>query len=125
MSKDNRGIGDNSDATDDRASLADGLKSVINRIIAGVLEKDLYYDLAKDHHEEARTSTRVADRHESLQGLKECIEIREEPILILKKFYYASKNNQSLHTHEFNALTQAFGKEVADHYRKTVREEHF
>ena len=89
MSKNNRGIGDNSDASDDRASLVDGLKSVINRIIAGVLEKDLYYDLAKDHHEEARTSTRVADRHESLQGLKECIEIREEPILILKKFYFS------------------------------------
>tara|TARA_R100001377_G_scaffold17679_1_gene9006 strand:- start:606 stop:986 length:381 start_codon:yes stop_codon:yes gene_type:complete len=122
--KNDRGIGDNS-LEENNLTLLEGAQKVISKIIAGVLEKDLYYDLAKDHHENARVATRVADRHESLSALKECIEWREEPINILKKFHYASKNNGSLYAHEFKALRDAYGQEVVDHFRKTVREESF
>ena len=127
----NRGIGDNSDT----ATLWESLNTIVRKIIAGVLEKDLYYGLALDDHEDVRTATRVADRYKSLESLKQNIEWREEPIQLLKKFFYADIDHPNhftksrhgygwdkyaIYRRDLNELKALFGKEVHDHFKDRV-----
>ena len=127
-----RGIGDNSETASDYINQQiDKFGLIINKVIANVLEKTLYYDLAKEHHEGARTATRVADRFRNLECLIDNIDFREEPIKLLQKFYYADKTNPLLKNHpirkdhaiyerDIRDLENMFGKEVADYYRARV-----
>jgi len=123
--QDNRGIGDNS--VDAKETLVEGFERILNKVIANIIDKQLFYNLAKDDHEDVRTSTRVADRFKHLECLKNNIDIREEPIKLIEKFYYADRNNpltphatKQVTEDDLNELERSYGKEVADYYRGRV-----
>jgi len=123
--QDNRGIGDNS--VDAKETLVEGFERILNKVIANIIDKQLFYNLAKDDHEDVRTSTRVADRFKHLECLKSNIDIREEPIKLIEKFYYADRNNpltphatKQVTEDDLNELERSYGKEVADYYRGRV-----
>jgi len=131
--QDNRGIGDNS--VDAKETLVEGFERILNKVIANIIDKQLFYNLAKDDHEDVRTSTRVADRFKHLECLKSNIDIREEPIKLIQKFYYADRNNplentahrqgRSVTENDLNELERSYGKEVADYYRGRVNVKKF
>ena len=123
--QDNRGIGDNS--LDEKETLVEGFERILNKVIANILDKGLYSGLSITDHEDVRTATRVADRYKHLEHLKDNIKNREEPIHLLKKFYYADKKNPltrhatyQVTEYDLNELESSFGKDVAEYYRGRV-----
>ena len=105
----------------DFVSLDDAVVRIVKSIINGVLEKSLYYDLALQEHEGARKATRVCDRFEALELLKNNIEAREEPIKLLQTFEAAERNGTAVSKYELDRLKSYFNKDLVDYYIQRVK----
>jgi hypothetical protein len=105
----------------DFVSMDDAVVRIVKSIINGVLEKSLYFDLALQEHEDARKATRVCDRFEALELLKNNIEAREEPIKLLQTFEAAERNGTAVSKYELDRLKSYFNKDLVDYYIQRVK----
>ena len=96
--------------------LNDAVVRIAKSIINGVIERSLYYDLALKEHEDARKATRVCDRFEALELLKNNIEAREEPIKILQTFETAERNGTAVSKYELDRLKSYFNQDLVDYF---------
>ena len=103
-------------------SIGSTIKNIVDDIINGILEKDLYYDLALSNLEDARVATRIADRFGALHHSKENVEAREEPIKVLKRFQREVKGQGRgyVYKHEWNDLRSYFGQYLVDYFQDKV-----
>ena len=105
----------------DFVSMDDAVVRIIKSIVKGVLERTLYYDLAIKDHEDARTATRVCDRFEALELLKNNIEAREEPIKLLQTFEAAERKGTAVSKYELDRLNSYFNKDLVNYYSQRVK----
>jgi len=96
--------------------LNDAVVRIAKSIINGVIERSLYYDLALKEHEDARKATRVCDRFEALELLKNNIEAREEPIKLLQTFEAAERNGTAVSKYELDRLKSYFNQDLVDYF---------
>ena len=96
--------------------LNDAVVRIAKSIINGVIERSLYYDLALQEHEDARKATRVCDRFEALELLKNNIEAREEPIKLLQTFEAAERNGTAVSKYELDRLKSYFNQDLVDYF---------
>lgn len=103
-------------------SVGSAIKNIIDELINGIVEKDLYHELALNNIEDARVATRLADRFEALQHSRDNVEAREEPIKLLKMFQREAKGygRGYVYKHEWDSLRSYFGQYLVDYFQDKV-----
>ena len=93
---------------------------IVKSLINSILEKDLFFDFAKDALERSRVSTRVADRHEEIQITRENLNQLGEPLKLLKQINHAERNGETLPRYIKREIEHNFGKEALEYWNEKV-----
>ena len=114
MSKNKRGIGDNSEA--------DKYKSLYENVIAMALEPRINIEMyLKDWLETARTATRLADKFEALQRCEEIRQCVDDRLEVLEYFRKCKSDGIKPLEYKWVILLQSWGQQIHDQFKEDLQ----
>ena len=114
MSKNKRGIGDNSEA--------EKYKSLYESVIGMALEPRINISMfLKDWLETARTATRLADKFEALQRCEEIRRHFDDRLEVLEYFRKCKSDGIKPLEYKWKSLLQSWGQQIHDQFKEDLQ----